>query len=377
MPLDSFFNADEKSLMCYNHTMDKTTIVHYINATPKLQAYFNLETLHVSEIGDGNLNFVYRVSNGTLSLIFKYAPPYLRLLGEAFKLPQERICVEMHTMRYFESIAPSLVPKIFHCDEEGFCFVMEDLKAYRLLQSIRLEMEISLPVYAQLGRFLALLYTHKPPLHVEDFYENATLKAISENYIFRFPYRENHEALVVPSFFTPCAKSALFHQNIDTLTALFLTSKECLIHGDLHTGSVLMDQDDVKIIDAEFSLFAPLGFDMGVLFAHILFGEVYALMLGKTVQTQAALEMIWEHFSLHVKDVPCHVLQHSVGFCGAELFRRLVVPAKAKPLLALPAHLQPIAFEKVEKLAIAFVENYLHVKQLPDMLRLLKEHAWL
>jgi len=357
--------------------MNTQSILTYINNTPHLLAHFQSHSLHVSEIGDGNLNFVYRVSDGTHSLIFKYAPPYLRLLGEDFKLPQERICVEMHTMRYFESIAPSLVPKLFHCDEAHFCFVMEDLKAYRLLQSIRLEMEIPLPVYAQLGRFLALLYTHKPPLHVEDFYENATLKAISENYIFRFPYRENHEALVVPSFFTPCAKSALFHQNIDTLAALFLTSNECLIHGDLHTGSILIHEESVKIIDAEFSLFAPLGFDMGVLFAHILFGEVYALMLGKTVQTQAALEMIWEHFSLHVKDVPCHVLQHSVGFCCAELFRRMVVRPKAKPLLALPAHLQPIAFEKVEKLAIAFVENYLHVKQMNDIIRLLKEHAWL
>ena len=358
--------------------MKPDTILEYITKIPPLADHFKGTSLHVNEIGDGNLNFVFRVSDdANRSLIFKYAPPYLRLLGEDFKLPQERICVEMHTMGYFESIAPSFVPKLFHCDEEAFCFVMEDLRAYRLLQRVRLEEEISLHVYAKLGHFLALLYTHKPSLHGEDFYENATLKTISENYIFRFPHIANHEALSVPPFFIPRPKSALFLANMSTLTSLFLNEKECLIHGDLHTGSILIHEESVKIIDAEFSCFATLGFDMGVLLAHMLFGELHAIMLEKKSQTQSALETLWEHFTHHVNDVPPHILSQSVGFCGVELYRRLVVPAQVKPLLSLPKQLQPKAYERVEALAIAFVEHYLHVKQLPDMLRLLKEHAWL
>ena len=336
------------------------------------------EPYHVEEIGDGNLNFVYRIfdSNHT-SFILKYAPPYLRLLGEDFKLPQERICVEMHTMCYFESIAPSFVPHIFHCDEKHFYCVMEDLKGYVLLQQKRLKEKIPLVIYEKLGTFLALLYTNTPPSHKEGFYENATLKHISETYIFVFPHIPNHESLILPPFFTPALKSALFEENMGTLRDLFLHVKECLIHGDLHTGSLLIHDDDVKIIDAEFSLFAPLGFDMGVLFAHILFGELHALMLGHQTQTQEALLSVWEHFCLHVNEVPSHIIAQSAGFCGAELYRRLVVPAKAKPLLALPFHLQAKAYQKVEALAVCLVENYLHVKQMHDMLRLLKEHEWL
>lgn len=336
------------------------------------------EPYHVEEIGDGNLNFVYRISDAShSSFILKYAPPYLRLLDEDFKLPQERICVEMHTMCYFESIAPSFVPHIFHCDEAHFYCVMEDLKGYVLLQQKRLKEEIPLVIYEKLGTFLGLLYTNTPPPHQEDFYENATLKHISETYIFVFPHIPNHEALIIPPFFTPTCKSSLFEENMRTLTALFLHVKECLIHGDLHTGSLLVHGDDVKVIDAEFSLFAPLGFDMGVLFAHILLGELHALMLGKKAQTQEALLSVWEHFSLHVKEVPSHILGQSAGFCGAELYRRLVVPAKAKPLLALPSHLHAQAYQKVEALAVSLVENYLQIKQMHDMLRLLKEHEWL
>jgi len=354
--------------------MNKERILEHIAPLNLLQK----EPYRVEEIGDGNLNFVYRISDASFSsFILKYAPPYLRLLGEAFKLPQERICVEMHTMRYFESIAPSFVPKIFHCDEACFYGVMEDLKGYALLQNERLAHEIPLVIYEKLGVFLALLFTSTPPSREEGFYENATLKQISKNYIFVYPHIPNHEALVIPSFFTPHAKSALFEENIRALRDLFLHVKECLIHGDLHTGSLLVHDNDVKVIDAEFSLFAPLGFDMGVLFAHILLGELHALMLGKKAQTQEALLSVWEHFSLHVKDAPSHILGQSVGFCGVELYRRLVVPAKAKPLLALPSYLHAKAYQKVEALAVSFVENYLHVKQIEDMLRLLKENRWL
>lgn len=353
-------------------------ILDYIHTSLSSQIFLDTASLHVSEIGDGNLNFIFRLSDthGT-SLILKYAPPYLRLLGEEFKLPQERICVEMHTMRYCKSIAPSFVPQIFHCDEAHFCFVMEDLNTYALLQQKRLKEKIPLVIYEKLGTFLAHLYTHTPPLEPEGYYENATLKSISENYIFVYPHIPNHEALIIPPFFTPACKSALFIANIHTLSELFLHTKECLIHGDLHTGSILIHGEDVKIIDAEFSLFAPLGFDMGVLFAHILLGEIHALMRGEQTQTKEALTSLWEHFCLHVKEVPPHILGQSVGFCGAELYRRLVVPAKAKPLEALPPHLQASAYKKVETLAMVLVENYLHVKHMRDMLRLLKENAWL
>ena len=354
--------------------MNKERILEHIVPLNLLQK----KPYRVEEIGDGNLNFVYRISDDAQSsLIVKYAPPYLRLLGEDFKLPQERICVEMHTMCYFESIAPSFVPHIFHCDETHFYCVMEDLKGYVLLQQKRLKEKIPLVIYEKLGTFLALLYTNTPPSFKEGFYENATLKQISENYIFVFPHIKNHEALILPPFFTPTFKSALFEENMDTLRDVFLHVKECLIHGDLHTGSLLIHENDVKVIDAEFSLFAPLGFDMGVLFAHILFGELHALMLGKQAQTQEALLSVWEHFCLHVNEVPSHIIAQSAGFCGAELYRRLVVPAKAKPLLALPSHLQAKAYQKVEALAVCLVENYLHVKQMHDMLRLLKEHEWL
>lgn len=38
------------------------------------------------------------------------------------------------------------------------------------------------------------------------------------------------------------------------LKTLFLTKVQALLHGDLHTGSVMVTDTDVKIIDSEFAM---------------------------------------------------------------------------------------------------------------------------
>ncbi|MDD2382962.1 MAG: phosphotransferase [Sulfurospirillaceae bacterium] len=345
-------------------------VLEYIHSTPILKAYFGMEPLQIKEIGDGNLNFIFRVGTPYKSLIIKYAPPYLRLLGKNFKLPQERVCVEMHTMSYFKSIAPEYLPTIYHLDEKAFLFAMEDLEGFETLQKMRLDKNISTEVYEKLGDFLKKVYTHTPPLHARDYYENATLKQISENYIFRFPHIANHEALCVPEFFKPLPKDEAFLEGIKALTHLFLYANETLIHGDLHTGSVMIKENTIAIIDAEFSFFGPVGFDMGNLFAHILFGEIYALLEGKIVDWEEAIRTLWQGFGGNEK-----ILQSSVGFCGAELFRRLLVPSKAKPLEAITQQKhKEKAYHLVDALCIDLVSNYTHITHIEDFLTRLKRY---
>ncbi|ARU48009.1 phosphotransferase [Sulfurospirillum diekertiae] len=351
-------------------------IIDYIKKTTALNTFFNPTPLHVSEIGDGNLNFIFRVSDERKkTLILKYAAPYLRLLGKDFPLPQERICVEMHTLSYFKTIAPSFIPNIYHCDEEAFCFAMEDLVEYKLLQSAQFEQFIPLSIYTKLGLFLATLYAKTPPKKDERYYENATLKRISEEYIFIFPYISNHPALVLPSFFCSKSKSALFLQNINLLLNLFQQEKECLIHGDLHTGSIMIKNENIAIIDAEFSFFGPLGFDVGTLLAHILLGEIYTLFEKKPLQFKPTISAFWKAFEKKVGGVPEHILQQSVGFCGAELSRRLVVPAKAKPLEAIRSKkAKTKAYVLCENLSIELVEHFLHVKSVEAFIAIVERH---
>jgi 5-methylthioribose kinase len=46
---------------------------------------------------------------------------------------------------------------------------------------------------------------------------------------------------------------------VQELKWVFLTRAEALLHGDLHTGSVMVTESDTRVIDPEFAFFGPIG----------------------------------------------------------------------------------------------------------------------
>ena len=50
----------------------------------------------------------------------------------------------------------------------------------------------------------------------------------------------------------------------------FCAHAETLLHGDLHTGSIMVHADDARAIDPEFAVYGPFGFDVGMLIANFL-----------------------------------------------------------------------------------------------------------
>ncbi|MHA1546555.1 MAG: phosphotransferase, partial [Alphaproteobacteria bacterium] len=49
-----------------------------------------------------------------------------------------------------------------------------------------------------------------------------------------------------------------------------LSSAQALLHGDLHTGSVMVTNDQTRIIDPEFAFVGPMGFDIGAVIGNLL-----------------------------------------------------------------------------------------------------------
>ncbi len=54
----------------------------------------------------------------------------------------------------------------------------------------------------------------------------------------------------------------------------FMTRAEALLHGDLHTGSVMGSDAEIKILDPEFCFFGPMGFDIGMFIANLFISAV-------------------------------------------------------------------------------------------------------
>ena len=72
------------------------------------------------------------------------------------------------------------------------------------------------------------------------------------------------------------ATAAAFREDLDLLVAIsrlklkFLNAPEALIHGDLHTGSIMVTGGSTVVIDPEFAFYGPMGFDLGAVIGNLL-----------------------------------------------------------------------------------------------------------
>ncbi|WP_024955707.1 phosphotransferase [Sulfurospirillum arcachonense] len=323
-----------------------------------------LSKISIKEIGDGNLNFVYKINDDTNTYALKHAKPYLKMLGTQFKLTQKRVLAEMNSMEYFHSIAPQFIPKIYLKDEKEFFFVMKYLKDYSSMR----EVSNNSFVYESLGEFLFLVATNNPKNNL--YYECEELKEITKNYVFEYPFIKDHEALVIKDDFPQIVFSKEFLANKEVLKKLFLDSKKTLIHGDLHTDSIMIQKDKIAIIDSEFSLFSDISFDIGNLLAHTLFNTIAF----KNKEYEKKITLLFSK----LKSLPDfqEILQNSIGFCSIEMARRLYVPAKSKDLEAIK---EPLNKQKAYELSFEIADflgaNYKNFTDIKSFLQRLK--TWL
>ena len=63
---------------------------------------------------------------------------------------------------------------------------------------------------------------------------------------------------------------AALKRAVSRLKCRFMGNAEALIHGDLHTGSIMVTQDDTRVIDPEFAFYGPMGFDTGAFVGNLL-----------------------------------------------------------------------------------------------------------
>ncbi|MEY2687443.1 MAG: methylthioribose kinase [Pseudomonadota bacterium] len=257
------------------------------------------EGWRVDEVGDGNLNLVFLARGPAGGLCIKQSLPYVRVAGESWPLPLERAWFEQRHLADTGAVVDGLAPRLISYDPVLFAVVMELLPHHKILRLALADGERHDLASHQVADYAARATFHtsvlaRPFEAVADlqavYARNQALTRISVDLIFTDPY-------------TPHERNRWTSPQLDDLVAdirgdvdlkrvaarlghAFLTRHEALLHGDLHSGSVMVARldgsgvgrldgssgrpDDTRVIDPEFALFGPIGFDLGAYVANLL-----------------------------------------------------------------------------------------------------------
>ena len=239
----------------------------------------------IDEIGDGNVNLIFRVSGPSGQVLVKQAVPYLRCVGESWPLSLRRNFFEFTALSEHARVAAELLPKVFAFDEASSAMVMEFLGEHVILRKGVMQ-GIRYPRFAEhISDYMAktLFFTSdlflsagEKKQKMQVFCGNIDLCKITEDLIFTDPYRQAEQnrwtSPGLDQLAREFAQDAELKIAITELKAKFLTASEALIHGDLHTGSIMVSQTETKVIDPEFAFYGPMGFDVGLLLANFFLG---------------------------------------------------------------------------------------------------------
>lgn len=258
--------------------------------------------LHSEKLTEKNFNQVFRVSNDKgASLIVKQALPYAGYGNDNWPLTVDRARIEALVLQKHHSLCPEHAVAVLHHDSELAAILLEDLNNYRILRSELISAKQFPLLAAQLGRYLAqTLY------HTSDFaltgpnkkqqvvkYLNPELCLITEDVIFTEPYF-NHESNQVSPSLLPQAQALWANQQLKTevakLKVKFLSCPQALLHGDLNTSSVFINDDNCKVIDAEFGFYGPIGFDVGSLLGSLILNYIAHFSLTEQTDIRQAMQ---------------------------------------------------------------------------------------
>ena len=349
--------------------LNPDTVAAYVAENPTLAAVLPPgEITGVREVGDGNLNLVFILSRGAEQpgLVLKQALPYVRLVGPDWPMTPDRAAKEAAALRAHGALVPTLVPTLYDYDASRYVLAMEDLSDHAVWRHALNRGERHEGAATDVGVYIANVAFGTSVFGMPAAAQKAGLAAavntqlceITEDLVLTEPTRPAKRNSCLPAN-EPDARAlieddATVHE-MGWLKWQFMTQAEALIHGDLHTGSVMVRQasDGVprstKVFDSEFAFYGPVGFDLGLAYANYVIAAARAFALGDDERAAWALGLLdetWQAFDRTfrvlwpgrvdprvftdgvLEDFIAKVALDGLGFGAAEAMRRIVGLAK-------------------------------------------------
>ncbi|KAL8151373.1 hypothetical protein V2J09_021181 [Rumex salicifolius] len=266
--------------------LDETSLLDYIKLTPPLVSQLGgqLDGLQIKEVGDGNLNFVYIVVGSAGSLVVKQALPYIRCIGESWPMTKERAYFEAFALKEHGRLCPDHVPAVYHFDRAMSLIGMRYLEPPHIILRRGLIAGIEYPLLAEhMSEYMAktffftsLLYrtTTEHKHAIAEFCGNVEMCRLTEQVVFSDPYMVSQYNRWTTPHLDKDAEAVREDNDLKLevahLKSLFCERAQALLHGDLHTGSIMVTNGSTQVIDPEFAFYGPIGFDIGAFLGNLI-----------------------------------------------------------------------------------------------------------
>lgn len=355
--------------------------------------------LTVKEIGDGNINYIFKVENKIdgKSIVLKQADKLLRSSGRPLDLTRSKI--EANILRIENDLAPHFVPEIYFYDEIMCVLAMEDISEYKNLRTDLIAGKIFPNFADNISEFLSRTLLLTTDLFMNKFEKKKNVKEfinpelcdISECLVFTEPYDNNRNRNIITAGNEEFVENTLYknedlHFAILKLREKFMNYSQSLIHGDLHSGSIFINEKGIKIIDPEFSFYGPMAYDIGNVIGNLYFPlyrakffmedskkkEEFINWLEKCILDIPILfskkcKLLWEKYSndrlLKNKKFRDYyienIIKDSLAYAGTEIIRRVVGDTKVLELTSLETSEKKLELERslINKAVSMITEN--------------------
>ena len=365
------------------------------------------------EIGDGNINYVFRVwsKEDGHSVIVKQADRLLRSSGRPLDIYRNKI--EAAILQLEGELAPGLVPEVYYYDEVMAATSMEDVSAYGNLRKELAADRVYPHLSANISSFMVdtLLPTTDLVLDAEEkkkrvkFYTNPELCKITEDLVLTEPYYNYKNRNVITPGNEDFVRDFLYedealHTEVAKLRLGFMNNAQALIHGDLHSGSIFANETGLKVLDPEFAFYGPMGYDIGNVIGNLFFSwankvftrpgdpaaeaavEALARIIAETYDlTREKLEDKYDElvsFRLYrtaafKKAYLDSVMADSLGYAGTEIIRRTVGDSKVMEVSSVNDLTQRIPMERaLVRLGIALIKRREQLHSGEEVVRLFR-----
>jgi 5-methylthioribose kinase len=236
----------------------------------------------VHEVGDGNLNLVFVVQGPESGVVVKQALPYVRLVGESWPLTLRRAFFEHQALAAQRRVVPAHIPRLYHFDETQALTVMAYLEPHIILRKGLIRGTVYPRLAQDMATFMAeTLFstsdlgqpTASKKQHMALFCDNVELCRITEDLVFTDPWREAElNRWTSPQLDAAAATAradAPWKRAAQEYKLKFVSEAQALIHGDLHSGSIMVTPSETYVIDPEFAFYGPIGFDVGAFIGNL------------------------------------------------------------------------------------------------------------